>query len=98
MQIQFFVFVHAWPVNKQGDPRLPGPTSVQGISGGTRTRDRRIPADFRAGSLSATCLHAFWKFGYALVSVVANDLNINRAPTPETNQAPKGSGSLRAQI
>ncbi|GFO47416.1 hypothetical protein PoB_007392100 [Plakobranchus ocellatus] len=70
----------------------------QAISGGTRTRDRRIPADFRAGSLSATCLHASWKFGNALVSVVANDLKINRAPTLETNQAPKGSGSLRAQI
>ncbi|GFN86963.1 hypothetical protein PoB_001346900 [Plakobranchus ocellatus] len=59
---------------------------------------QKDPVDFRAGSLSATCLHASWKFGNALVSVVANNLKINRAATPETNQAPKGSGSLRAQI
>ncbi|GFO12772.1 hypothetical protein PoB_003927700 [Plakobranchus ocellatus] len=76
---------------RRSDPRLPGPPSVQGISGGTRTRNRRIPTDFRAGSLSATCLRASWKFGNALVSIVANDLKINRAPTPETNQTPKGS-------
>ncbi|GFO01285.1 hypothetical protein PoB_002779000 [Plakobranchus ocellatus] len=33
----------------QDDLRLSGPPSGQGRSGGVRTRDRRVPADLRAG-------------------------------------------------
>ncbi|GFN74699.1 hypothetical protein PoB_000120500 [Plakobranchus ocellatus] len=36
----------------QGDLRLLGPTSGQGAGGGARTRDRRVPADLRADSLT----------------------------------------------
>ncbi|GFN98164.1 hypothetical protein PoB_002467000 [Plakobranchus ocellatus] len=35
------------------DLRLSGPPSGQGVGGGARDRDRRIPADFRADSLSS---------------------------------------------
>ncbi|GFO32312.1 hypothetical protein PoB_005881700 [Plakobranchus ocellatus] len=76
---------------EDGDPRLPGPPSVQGISGWTRIRDRKIPADFRADSLSSTCFHSSWKFGNALVSIVANDLKINRTPIPVTTRRPRGA-------
>ncbi|GFO38829.1 run and fyve domain-containing protein 2-like [Plakobranchus ocellatus] len=37
---------------QQGDLRLSGPPSGQGACGWARTRDRRIPADLRADSLS----------------------------------------------
>ncbi|GFO16920.1 hypothetical protein PoB_004342500 [Plakobranchus ocellatus] len=37
---------------QQGDLRLSGPPSGQGAGGGARTRDRRVPADFRADSLA----------------------------------------------
>ncbi|GFO30899.1 hypothetical protein PoB_005740400 [Plakobranchus ocellatus] len=37
---------------KQGNLRLPGPLSVQGAGGGTRTRDRGVPANLRADSLA----------------------------------------------
>ncbi|GFN74732.1 hypothetical protein PoB_000123800 [Plakobranchus ocellatus] len=37
---------------QQGDLRLSGPPSGQGIGGGARTRDRRVPADLRAESLA----------------------------------------------
>ncbi|GFO28272.1 hypothetical protein PoB_005477700 [Plakobranchus ocellatus] len=37
---------------QQGDLRLSGPPSGQGAGGGTRTRDRRVPADLRADSLA----------------------------------------------
>ncbi|GFN77928.1 hypothetical protein PoB_000443400 [Plakobranchus ocellatus] len=76
---------------QQGHPRLPGPPSVHGIAGGTRTRDRKIPADFRADSLSSTCFHSSWKFGNALVSIVANDLKINRTSIPVTTRRPRGA-------
>ncbi|GFO06481.1 hypothetical protein PoB_003298600 [Plakobranchus ocellatus] len=36
----------------QGDLRLSGPPSGQGASGGTRTCDRKVPADLRADSLA----------------------------------------------
>ncbi|GFO45226.1 pleckstrin homology domain-containing family d member 1 [Plakobranchus ocellatus] len=35
---------------EQGDLRLSGPPSGQGAGSGARTRDRRVPADFRADS------------------------------------------------
>ncbi|GFO45575.1 hypothetical protein PoB_007208000 [Plakobranchus ocellatus] len=35
----------------KGDLRLSGPPSGQGAGGGARTRDRRVPAEFRADSL-----------------------------------------------
>ncbi|GFO34043.1 hypothetical protein PoB_006054800 [Plakobranchus ocellatus] len=35
---------------QQGDLRLSGPPSVQGAGSGSRTRDRRVPADLRADS------------------------------------------------
>ncbi|GFO01870.1 dyslexia-associated protein kiaa0319-like protein [Plakobranchus ocellatus] len=38
---------------QQGDLRLSGPPSGQGAGGGARTRDRGVPADLRAGSLSS---------------------------------------------
>ncbi|GFN92516.1 hypothetical protein PoB_001902200 [Plakobranchus ocellatus] len=34
-----------------------GPSKGQGVGGGTRTCDRRIPADLRAGSLSTVPPH-----------------------------------------
>ncbi|GFO49583.1 hypothetical protein PoB_007608800 [Plakobranchus ocellatus] len=37
---------------QQGDLRLSGPPSGQGAGGGARTRDRKVPADFRADSLA----------------------------------------------
>ncbi|GFN86798.1 hypothetical protein PoB_001330400 [Plakobranchus ocellatus] len=37
---------------QQGDLRLSGPPSGQGVSGGARTRDRGIPADIRADSIA----------------------------------------------
>ncbi|GFO11057.1 hypothetical protein PoB_003756200 [Plakobranchus ocellatus] len=37
---------------QQGDFRLLGPPSGQGTGSGTRTRNRRAPADLRAGSLA----------------------------------------------
>ncbi|GFO07155.1 hypothetical protein PoB_003366000 [Plakobranchus ocellatus] len=37
---------------KQDDLRLSGPPSGQGAGGGTRTRDRGVPADLRADSLA----------------------------------------------
>ncbi|GFO46925.1 hypothetical protein PoB_007343000 [Plakobranchus ocellatus] len=38
---------------QQGDLRLPGPPSDQSADGGARTYNRSVPADSRAGSLSA---------------------------------------------
>ncbi|GFO09323.1 hypothetical protein PoB_003582800 [Plakobranchus ocellatus] len=35
---------------QQGDLRLSGPPSGQGVGSGARTRDRRVPADLRAAS------------------------------------------------
>ncbi|GFO10317.1 hypothetical protein PoB_003682200 [Plakobranchus ocellatus] len=35
---------------QQGDLRLSGPLTGQGTGGGVQTRDRRIPADIRAGA------------------------------------------------
>ncbi|GFN93385.1 hypothetical protein PoB_001989100 [Plakobranchus ocellatus] len=35
---------------QQGDLRLSGPPSGQGAGSGTRTRNRRVPADLRADS------------------------------------------------
>ncbi|GFN85532.1 hypothetical protein PoB_001203800 [Plakobranchus ocellatus] len=35
---------------QQGDLRLSGPPSGQGVGGGARTRDRMVPADLRADS------------------------------------------------
>ncbi|GFN88420.1 hypothetical protein PoB_001492600 [Plakobranchus ocellatus] len=35
-----------------GDLRLSGPPSGQGTGGGARTRDRKVPAGFRADSLA----------------------------------------------
>ncbi|GFO26593.1 hypothetical protein PoB_005309800 [Plakobranchus ocellatus] len=35
---------------QQGDVRLSGPQSGQGVGSGARTRDRRVPADLRADS------------------------------------------------
>ncbi|GFO26044.1 hypothetical protein PoB_005254900 [Plakobranchus ocellatus] len=47
----FFGFLYiASP--QQGDLRLSGPPSGQGAGGGTRTRDRMVPADLRADSLA----------------------------------------------
>ncbi|GFN94038.1 hypothetical protein PoB_002054400 [Plakobranchus ocellatus] len=37
---------------QQGDLRFSGPPSAQDTDGGARTRDKRIPADFRADSLT----------------------------------------------
>ncbi|GFN99311.1 hypothetical protein PoB_002581700 [Plakobranchus ocellatus] len=37
---------------QQGDLRLSGPPSGQGADGWARTRDRRVPADLRAGFLA----------------------------------------------
>ncbi|GFO08923.1 hypothetical protein PoB_003542800 [Plakobranchus ocellatus] len=37
---------------QQGDLRLSGPPPRQDAGGGARTRDRRVPADLRADSLS----------------------------------------------
>ncbi|GFO43535.1 hypothetical protein PoB_007004000 [Plakobranchus ocellatus] len=37
---------------QQDDLRLLGPPSGQGAGSGTRTRDRRVPADLRADSLT----------------------------------------------
>ncbi|GFO39020.1 hypothetical protein PoB_006552500 [Plakobranchus ocellatus] len=37
---------------QQGDLRLSGPPSGQGAGGGSRTRDRGVPADLRADSLA----------------------------------------------
>ncbi|GFO32591.1 hypothetical protein PoB_005909600 [Plakobranchus ocellatus] len=37
---------------QQGDLRLLGPPSGQGVDGRARTRDRRVPADLRADSLT----------------------------------------------
>ncbi|GFO03448.1 hypothetical protein PoB_002995300 [Plakobranchus ocellatus] len=37
---------------QQGDLRLLGPPSGQGAGSGARTRDRRVPADLRADSLT----------------------------------------------
>ncbi|GFO37731.1 hypothetical protein PoB_006423600 [Plakobranchus ocellatus] len=37
---------------QQGDPRLSGPPSVQATGDTARTRDRKVPADHRADSLS----------------------------------------------
>ncbi|GFO42298.1 hypothetical protein PoB_006880300 [Plakobranchus ocellatus] len=39
-------------LTQQGDLRLLGPPSGQGAGSGARTRDRRIPADLRADSLT----------------------------------------------
>ncbi|GFO28757.1 hypothetical protein PoB_005526200 [Plakobranchus ocellatus] len=39
-----------WP--QHGDLRFSGPPSGQGASSGARNRNRRVPADFRADSLS----------------------------------------------
>ncbi|GFO11754.1 hypothetical protein PoB_003825900 [Plakobranchus ocellatus] len=38
---------------RQGDLRFSDPPSGQGAGGGAPTRDRRVPADLRADSLSA---------------------------------------------
>ncbi|GFO07130.1 hypothetical protein PoB_003363500 [Plakobranchus ocellatus] len=37
---------------QQGDLRLSSPPSGQGAGGGTRIRDRRVPADLRVDSLT----------------------------------------------
>ncbi|GFN86243.1 hypothetical protein PoB_001274900 [Plakobranchus ocellatus] len=37
---------------QQGDLRFSGPPSCQGAGGEARTRDRRVPADLRADSLT----------------------------------------------
>ncbi|GFO50423.1 hypothetical protein PoB_007692800 [Plakobranchus ocellatus] len=37
---------------QQGDLRLLGPPSGQGAGSGARTRNRRVPADLRADSLT----------------------------------------------
>ncbi|GFN94253.1 hypothetical protein PoB_002075900 [Plakobranchus ocellatus] len=37
---------------RQGDLKLSSPPSGQDADGGARTRDRRVPADLRAGSLA----------------------------------------------
>ncbi|GFO28293.1 dehydrodolichyl diphosphate synthase complex subunit nus1 [Plakobranchus ocellatus] len=37
-------------IPQQGDLRLSGPPSGQGVGSGARTRDRRVPADLRADS------------------------------------------------
>ncbi|GFO21009.1 hypothetical protein PoB_004751400 [Plakobranchus ocellatus] len=46
------VFALAVTSPQQGDLRLSGPSPGQGAGGGARTRDRRVPADLRADSLS----------------------------------------------
>ncbi|GFO43918.1 hypothetical protein PoB_007042300 [Plakobranchus ocellatus] len=38
---------------QHGDLRLSSPPSGQGVSGGARIRDRRVPADLRADSQAA---------------------------------------------
>ncbi|GFO50673.1 hypothetical protein PoB_007717800 [Plakobranchus ocellatus] len=38
--------------DQQDGLRLSGPSSGYGADGGARTRNRRVPADIRAGSLS----------------------------------------------
>ncbi|GFO36903.1 hypothetical protein PoB_006340800 [Plakobranchus ocellatus] len=40
------------PCPHQGDLRLSGPPSGQGVGGGARTRGRRFPADLRTDSLA----------------------------------------------
>ncbi|GFN95322.1 hypothetical protein PoB_002182800 [Plakobranchus ocellatus] len=42
------------PSPQQGDLRLSDPPSGQGAVGGARTRDRRLPDEIRADSLSTT--------------------------------------------
>ncbi|GFO10381.1 hypothetical protein PoB_003688600 [Plakobranchus ocellatus] len=42
------LLTHASP--QQGDLRLLGPPSGRSADGGAQTRDKRVPADFRAGS------------------------------------------------
>ncbi|GFO00929.1 hypothetical protein PoB_002743400 [Plakobranchus ocellatus] len=50
MRFGFWFLYRASP--QQGDLRLSGPPSGQGAHGRARIRDRRIPADLRADSLS----------------------------------------------
>ncbi|GFO47522.1 hypothetical protein PoB_007402700 [Plakobranchus ocellatus] len=42
----------------QGDLRLSGPLSGQSASGGAQTRNRRVPANLRADSLSIVPRHS----------------------------------------
>ncbi|GFN73498.1 hypothetical protein PoB_000000400 [Plakobranchus ocellatus] len=95
MQIQFLLLcMHDLSTNKiiRGFQALPQPrASLAGLEPATE------------GSLQISGqvhyqLHAFTLLGNLVTPWLADDLKINRAPTPETNQAPKGSGSLRAQI
>ncbi|GFN96386.1 hypothetical protein PoB_002289200 [Plakobranchus ocellatus] len=49
-----FNMISAWRTasSQQGDLRLSGPPSSQDDDDGARTRNRRVPADFRADSLA----------------------------------------------
>ncbi|GFN91033.1 hypothetical protein PoB_001753900 [Plakobranchus ocellatus] len=48
----YFLATPDWFTPQQGDLRLSGPPSGQGAGGGAQTRDRKVPANLRADSLS----------------------------------------------
>ncbi|GFN82788.1 amine oxidase [Plakobranchus ocellatus] len=70
---------------QEGDPRLSGPPSGQGTSGGARSRDRRVPAVLRADSLSIVppTLHGR-----------SSSIEINASMSPESS-ASKTEGRIQ---